>query len=136
MKFLTKYMLTGILLLHVPSFSIAQEAVEADTPSNVQQLLNLVKEGQVSEQNENARREAEVGAGTVDTVRSRLCLATFLNVSHVCPSWILTQLGTFPCCTQQFTQRCLSFSGTWGASMYLSRKQLHLSPLSFQAVFE
>ena len=59
MKFLTKYMLTGILLLHVPSFSIAQEAVEADTPSNVQQLLNLVKEGQVSEQNENARREAE-----------------------------------------------------------------------------
>ena len=59
MKFLTKYMLTGILLLHIPSFSIAQEAVEADTPSNVQQLLNLVKEGQVSEQNENARREAE-----------------------------------------------------------------------------
>ena len=44
MKFLTKYMLTGILLLHVPSFSIAQEAVEEDTPSNVQQLLNLVKE--------------------------------------------------------------------------------------------
>ena len=59
MKFLTKYMLTGILLLHIPNFSIAQEAVEEDTPSNVQQLLNLVKEGQVSEQNENARREAE-----------------------------------------------------------------------------
>ncbi len=59
MKFLTKYMLTGILLLHVPSFSIAQEVVEEDTPSNAQQLLNLVKEGQVSEQNENARREAE-----------------------------------------------------------------------------
>jgi biopolymer transport protein ExbB len=59
MKFLTKYMLAGILLLHIPNFSIAQEAVEKDTPSNAQQLLSLVKEGQVSEQNENARREAE-----------------------------------------------------------------------------
>ena len=48
------------LLISSNHVLVAQEdAVEGEAPSTVQQLLELVKEGQVREQSENAIREAE-----------------------------------------------------------------------------
>ena len=48
------------LLISSNHILVAQEdAAEGEAPSTVQQLLELVKEGQVREQSENALREAE-----------------------------------------------------------------------------
>ena len=48
------------LLISSNQILVAQEdATEGEAPSTVQQLLELVKEGQVREQSENAAREAE-----------------------------------------------------------------------------
>ena len=48
------------LLISSNQILVAQEdATEGEAPSTVQQLLELVKEGQVREQSENAVREAE-----------------------------------------------------------------------------
>ena len=48
------------LLISSNQILVAQEdAADSEAPSTVQQLLELVKEGQVREQAENAVREAE-----------------------------------------------------------------------------
>ena len=48
------------LLISTSYTLVAQEeATDGEAPSTVQQLLELVKEGQVREQSENAQREAE-----------------------------------------------------------------------------
>ena len=48
------------LLISTSYILVAQEeATDGEAPSTVQQLLELVKEGQVREQSENAQREAE-----------------------------------------------------------------------------
>ena len=48
------------LLISTSFILVAQEeATDGEAPSTVQQLLELVKEGQVREQSENALREAE-----------------------------------------------------------------------------
>ena len=58
MRLLNFYLLA--LILSSSSLLIAQEvAPEGEAPTTVQQLLELVKEGQVKEQSENAVREAE-----------------------------------------------------------------------------
>ena len=58
MRLLKIYLFT--LLLSSNQILVAQEDVaEGEAPSTVQQLLELVKEGQVREQSENAVREAE-----------------------------------------------------------------------------
>ena len=58
MRLLNFYLLA--LLLSSSSLLIAQEVdPEGEAPTTVQQLLELVKEGQVKEQSENAVREAE-----------------------------------------------------------------------------
>ena len=58
MRLLNFYLLAFIL--SSSSLLIAQEvAPEGEAPTTVQQLLELVKEGQVKEQSENAEREAE-----------------------------------------------------------------------------
>ena len=58
MRYLKIYLFA--LLISSNQVLIAQEeAPDGEAPSTVQQLLELVKEGQVREQSENAVREAE-----------------------------------------------------------------------------
>ena len=51
-----------ISLLISSSYTFAQEA-DVDAPTNLDKLLELVKEGKSKEQSENTKREAEFTAG-------------------------------------------------------------------------
>ena len=66
MNFISKYFLT--LLLFVSFLSISQESEEA-VPTNLDKLLELVKEGKDQEQAENDQREEEFKNSRNDVIK-------------------------------------------------------------------
>ena len=59
MRYLKFYLVTFLTIISFQNLTAQEETSDGEAPTTVQQLLELVKEGQVREQSENAKREAE-----------------------------------------------------------------------------